>query len=545
MTTMKAFIKIIILLFVFSSCKKENKIIASTIKIQNFTDLFLDESIINNFFKTNPENENVVKEVNLFYKNRNFQYAWFNKKGMTQAVPNFQNQLQNYSNDFDDKTLNNAQLDTLITMIKTNPNSSEVDRNQREKLELILTTTFFKYSEKAFSGINRNTRKLDWFIPREKKNFQVVLDSLVLKNENDKTYEPVNLYYSKLKEKLRLYRDIQKKGGFPIIKMDEEFLTKTESDSVLIQVKKRLVLSGVLKSNDNNVLYTIELANAITNFQQRVGLPENGELNFKTIAEMNKTVDFRIKQMLVNMERLRWVPVEIENDYLLVNIPEYKLHVFENKKLLWETNVVVGRAAKQTSIFKGSISRIILNPYWNVPNSIINQEILPKLKRNPNYLSRNNMEVVSSDGKAIVASTINWKKYSKNIPFIIRQKPGNNNSLGKMKFLFPNSFNIYLHDTPSKELFDRNKRDFSHGCIRVENPKKLAMYLLRNNSTWNQEKVDKILETKNETGIAIKPNIPVYITYFTAWVDINGNLNFRNDIYNLDEELAKEIFEEQ
>jgi L,D-transpeptidase YcbB len=542
---MKAFIKIIILLFVFSSCKKENKIIASTIKIQNFTDLFLDESIINNFFKTNPENENVVKEVNLFYKNRNFQYAWFNKKGMTQAVPNFQNQLQNYSNDFDDKTLNNAQLDTLITMIKTNPNSSEVDRNQREKLELILTTTFFKYSEKAFSGINRNTRKLDWFIPREKKNFQVVLDSLVLKNENDKTYEPVNLYYSKLKEKLRLYRDIQKKGGFPIIKMDEEFLTKTESDSVLIQVKKRLVLSGVLKSNDNNVLYTIELANAITNFQQRVGLPENGELNFKTIAEMNKTVDFRIKQMLVNMERLRWVPVEIENDYLLVNIPEYKLHVFENKKLLWETNVVVGRAAKQTSIFKGSISRIILNPYWNVPNSIINQEILPKLKRNPNYLSRNNMEVVSSDGKAIVASTINWKKYSKNIPFIIRQKPGNNNSLGKMKFLFPNSFNIYLHDTPSKELFDRNKRDFSHGCIRVENPKKLAMYLLRNNSTWNQEKVDKILETKNETGIAIKPNIPVYITYFTAWVDINGNLNFRNDIYNLDEELAKEIFEEQ
>ena len=528
---------------VFISCKKENKIVATTIKTQNYTDIFLDELAINSFFKNNPENENVAKEVHLFYKNRNFQYAWFNKKGMTQAVPNFQNQLQNYSNDFDDKTFNNAQLDTLITMIKTNPNTKEIDKNQREKLELILTTTFFKYSEKAFSGIDKNARKLDWFIPRAKKNYQVLLDSLILKDENDKTYEPVNIYYSKLKEKLRLYRDIQKKGGFPVIKSNQEFLTKTESDSTVLQVKKRLVLSSDLKVNDNNLVYTMDLVRAISNFQQRVGLPENGKLDFKTIAEMNKTVDFRIKQMLVNLERLRWVPVEIENNYLLVNIPEYKLHVFENKKLIWETNVVVGKAAKQTSIFRGNISKIILNPYWNVPTSIINKEILPHLKRNTNYLSRNNMEVVSG-GKVINPRTINWNKYSKNIPFEIRQKPGNNNSLGKMKFLFPNSYSIYLHDTPSKELFDRNKRDFSHGCIRVENPKKLAMYLLRNDKNWNQVNVDKVLQTNTETGIEIKPTIPVYITYFTAWVDVKGNLNFRNDIYNLDEELAKEIFVE-
>jgi L,D-transpeptidase YcbB len=541
---MRNIVKIIVIALVLISCKKENKGTVSTIKTQNYTDLLLDESAVASFFKTNSENENVIEQVHLFYKNRNFQYAWFNKKGMTQAVPNFQNQLQNYNNDFGDKTFSNAQLDTLITMIKTNPNEKEIDSKQREKLEILLTTTFFKYSEKAFSGINKTAHQLDWYIPRSKKNFQVLLDSLVLKDENDKTYEPANLYYSKLKEKLRLYRDIQKKGGFPVIKMNEEFLSKTESDSVLIQVKQRLVLSGDLKSNDNNVLYTMDLANSILNFQQRVGLPENGKLDFKTIAELNKTVDFRIKQMLVNMERLRWVPVEIENDYLLVNIPEYKLHVFENKKLLWETNVVVGKEAKQTSIFKGNISRIILNPYWNVPNSIINNEILPKLKRNSNYLSRNNMEVVSNAGTVINSRTINWKKYSKNVPFVIRQKPGTSNALGKMKFLFPNSFSIYLHDTPSKELFDRNKRHFSHGCIRVENPKKLAMYLLQNDKAWSQEKIDKVLKTNKETGISIKPNMPVYIAYFTAWVDSKGNLNFRDDIYDLDDELAKEIFTE-
>lgn len=541
---MKIILKIILISILFLSCKKENKKIASINKTQNYTDLLLEETAINTFFKTNPENETVVNEVHLFYKNRNFQYAWFNKKGMTQAVPNFQNQLQNYSNDFEDKSFNNAQLDTLITMFKTNLNQKEIDTKQREKIELILTTTFFKYSEKAFSGSIKNTRKLDWFIPREKKNYQVLLDSLVLNDGNDTTSEPVNSYYSKLKEKLRFYRDIQKKGGFPVIKMKEEFLTKTESDSVLVQVKKRLVLSGDLKTNDNNILYTKDLTDAISNFQQRVGLSENGKLDFKTIAEMNKTVDFRIKQILVNLERLRWFPVEIENDYLLVNIPEYKLHVFENKKLLWETNVVVGKAANQTSIFKGNISRIILNPYWNVPNSIINDEILPKLKSNPNYLSRNDMEVVSNEGKTIDTKTINWNKYAKNVPFIIRQKPGNDNSLGKMKLLFPNNFNIYLHDTPSKELFDRNKRDFSHGCIRVEDPKKLVMYLLKNDKTWNQDNVDKVLETNKETGIAIQPNMPVYITYFTAWVDSYGNLNFRDDIYNLDDELAKEIFVE-
>ncbi len=539
---MKNTIYIVLISIFFLSCKKENKELSLSNNSKNYNIIFLDESVLKSFFKSNPEKENVVKEVNLFYKNRNYQYAWFNKNGMTQAVPNFQNQLQNYSNDFDDKTFNNAQLDTLITLIKSNTNQKEIDKNQREKLELILTTTFFKYSEKAYSGINKNARKLDWFIPRAKKNFQVLLDSLVLKDENDKTYEPVNLYYSKLKEKLRLYRDIQKNGGFPVIKSDQEFLTKTEADSTVLQVKKRLVLSGDLKINDNNVIYTMPLVKAISNFQQRVGLPENGQLNFKTIAEMNKTVDFRIKQMLVNLERLRWVPVEIENDYLLVNIPEYKLHVFENKKLIWETNVVVGKAARQTSIFKGNISQIILNPYWNIPKSIANNEILPKLKRNRNYLSRNNMEVVSG-GKVINPNKINWRKYSK-IPYEIRQKPGNDNSLGKMKFMFPNSYSIYLHDTPAKELFDNNKRDFSHGCIRVENPQNLAMHLLKNDKNWSKEKVDNVLKTNSNTEIIINPKIPVYITYFTAWVDINGNLNFRNDIYNLDDDLAKEIFEE-
>ena len=281
---MKNILGILFTALVLISCKKENKISDYTTNTHNYTDLLLSKSAIDSYFKSNPENEKIIKEVNLFYQNRNFQYAWLNKNGITQAVPNFQNQLLNYSTDFDDKTFNNTQLDTLITYMKTNQNASKLNKDKQQKLELILTTTFFKYSQKAFSGTNKNTRQLDWYIPRSKKDFQVLLDSLVLKDENDTTYEPVNLYYTKLKEKLRLYRDIKKKGGFPVIKSNQEFLTKTEVDSTLLQVKKRLFLSGDLKINDNSIIYTKDLVTAVSNFQQRVGLPYNGKLDFKTFA---------------------------------------------------------------------------------------------------------------------------------------------------------------------------------------------------------------------------------------------------------------------
>jgi murein L,D-transpeptidase YcbB/YkuD len=533
---MKIILTTTFLLILILGCKKE---VTHFTSIDVPSNLVLEKAEITSFLKNHPENETIQNSVLLFYKNRNYSYAWFNQDGMTEAVLNFQNQLQNYSYDFQDNSLKDNELSKLIA----SKNQTETNSQKKKTLELLLTTTYFKYARKAYGGITKTAHELDWYIPRKKKNYQVMLDSLIKNDENNIT-KPVNPYYSNLLKKLHSYRDIQKKGGFPIIETDRKLLSIHDKDSCLIQLKQRLYLSGDLKINDGSILFTKDLDKAVNDFQERLGLTMNGKLNTKTIIELNKTVEYRIKQILVNLERLRWIPDTIENDYLLVNIPEYKLHIIKNGKLLWETNVIVGKEAKRTSVFRGNIARIILNPYWNIPNSIINEEVLPKLKRNSNYLSKNNMEVVSSSGKPIDASTINWNKYTENIPYLIRQKPGNENSLGKMKFLFPNNFNIYLHDTPAKELFNQRHRDFSHGCIRVENPKKLALYLLQKNTNWNGEKIDKVLETITETGIAIKPKMPVYIVYFTAWVDDKNNLNFRNDIYNLDEQLAKNIFEE-
>jgi len=225
----------------------------------------------------------------------------------------------------------------------------------------------------------------------------------------------------------------------------------------------------------------------------------------------------------------------------MVNIPEFKLHIFENGKPISESKVVVGKMATKTSIFKGQLSTVVLNPYWGLPNSIVINEVLPKIKSNVSYLSRNNIEVFSKNS-IIDPRTVNWSQYKTQVPYNFRQKPGKNNSLGKIKFLFPNNYNIYLHDTPSKSLFAETNRSFSHGCIRVENPKNLAEYILRNDTQWNIEHIEKILKTDIEKRITVKPTIPVYLLYLTSWVDHRGKLNFRKDIYLHDKKLASEIF---
>jgi L,D-transpeptidase YcbB len=229
----------------------------------------------------------------------------------------------------------------------------------------------------------------------------------------------------------------------------------------------------------------------------------------------------------VNMERSRWVPMNYSgtNNYLLVNIPEYKLHVMENNKQAWECNVVVGKDENKTVIFKGTLDHIVFSPHWNVPESIVKDEILPEMEKDPDYLEKQDLE-------------INGERNG--LP-VIRQKPGEENSLGLVKFMFPNTYNIYLHDTPAKALFDRNDRAFSHGCVRVSEPVKLAAYLLRDQSEWTDQRIDEAMHSGEEKYVNLKTKMPVYITYFTSWVDPQGRLNFRKDIYDNDVRLANMV----
>jgi L,D-transpeptidase YcbB len=533
-----------IIISLVSGCKKKKKGYSpdsSVYSSENYTNLTLDSNTVISFLKDNPISNSVSKEVVEFYSNRSKQLGWFNQGGMTCAAPNFHNQLQSYSRDFADNSLNNKELDSLMNNYEADEKGFMSKINQVERLDLLLTVTFFKYAQKVYGGKTKSAFNHEWFIPRKKKDYQMVLDSLVSSALCEKLQEPLNQQYIRLKDKLRQYRIIQKSGGFPAIVTNKKLLVVGQSDSCLIKVKQHLFLSGDLQANDNTPIFTDLLMKSVQVYQRRMGLEESGKIDKLTLAELNKTIDFRIKQMMINMERLRWVPEKMEIRYLFINIPEFKLHVFENEKQVWLTNVVVGKTVSKTTIFKGNLSQIVLNPSWGVPMSIANKEILPKLKQNPNYLEANNMEVYSGN-EVIDANSINWDKYEDSVPFEFRQKPGIDNSLGKIKFLFPNNYHIYLHDTPAKGLFGDNKRAFSHGCIRVENPKKLALYLLKNQPVWNEQNIDDVLLTDTETEIKVSPFIPVYIAYFTSWVDANGQLNFRNDIYNLDSKLSKEVF---
>ena len=222
---------------------------------------------------------------------------------------------------------------------------------------------------------------------------------------------------------------------------------------------------------------------------------------------------------------MRWMP-EDNADRLWANIPEFKLHVFENNKEEMVIKIVVGKAANRTVIFSDSLRYIVFSPYWNVPESIVEKEIMPSIARNRNYLERNNMEIL---------------KYSNGQP-VVRQKPGGANALGKVKFLFPNRYNIYFHDTPAKTLFSNQQRAFSHGCIRLQKAFDLAKFLLKDQPEWNDLRIETSMNQVKEEWVSLRSPRPVYVVYFTVWVDQEGVLNFRDDIYGHDKRMAEHLF---
>ena len=220
------------------------------------------------------------------------------------------------------------------------------------------------------------------------------------------------------------------------------------------------------------------------------------------------------------------MPAETDSSYVMVNIPEYKLHIYDNGKQQMSMNVIVGKEGTGTVIFTGKLKYIVFSPYWNVPQSIVEKEIVPGMNNDPDYLANHHMEITGHDG---------------DLPSV-RQLPGDDNSLGHVKFLFPNSYDIYLHDTPNHDLFSATNRSFSHGCIRVQYPDTLAQYLLRDQPEWTQEKIDSCMHLPEEKWVTLNNQVRVYIGYFTAWVDDNGKLNFRKDIYGHDEKMAEKLF---
>ena len=341
-------------------------------------------------------------------------------------------------------------------------------------------------------------------------------------------WEPVNVYYQRLKKELVHYYNIDKAGGWREIGINKlKKYRPGDSAPVIKQLKQRLQISGDEKNIDTSENYTSEWIPIIKSAQKSFGLNQDGVITGALIKELNIPAKERVRQLLINLERMRWVPEQPAGNLILVNIPEFRLHAFDSSKKVFSIDIVVGKEAHSTVIFTDQIKYIVFSPYWNIPPSIVRNEILPAIRRNSNYLGKMNMEQTG---------------YSNGLP-MIRQRPGGANALGKVKFIFPNSYNIYLHDTPSKSLFNEANRAFSHGCIRVAEPAKLAEYLLRHQPEWTSEKIKDAMSASKEKWVTLKEPLPVFISYFTAWVDSDGLLNFRDDIYGHDKKMAMHLFE--
>ena len=472
--------------------------------------------------------------IRAFYERRKLQYAWFVNDSLSQSALSFLDLVNGADTAF--TAVRELRDEVFRLMNATHPDSLARCERCRRELELNLTGLFFRLASKKYSGVvAKDLRELDWFIPRRKKDLSRLIDSLAAGQMDLSPYEPLHPQYRLLKDQLRQYHLLDSiTTWYPLDLGDARKLEPGASHPIVPNLRQRLMLLGDVRFGGdtlwmNSVTYDSTVVLAVQRFQTRHGLHPDGVVGRGVVAALNISPKERMRTLLVNMERMRWMPEEQPPDLILVNIPEFRMHVYENGTEALSMDVVVGTAATRTVIFSDSLSQIVFSPTWTIPQSIVKGEILPALAKEPGYLKRKGMERIGgSDTNPI-----------------IRQKPGGGNALGRVKFLFPNSYSIYFHDTPSKGVFAREKRAFSHGCIRLSRPVDLAEYLLRGDSTWTPEAIRKAMYSEREKYVRLPKKRPVTIGYFTAWVDKEGLLHFRDDVYGHDTRLANELFDEQ
>src|SRR5215211_1543722 len=497
-------------------------------RTNSYSTLFLDSGTVEKYIAEKKLSDSVGRRIRSFYNARNYQFAWFSSDGLTEQALGFWN-LHDYVTTYDnDSTLRDKALQRRMDNLIAEENLSVSASNKSFiNIEVQLTHHFILYMLNNYEKGYVKRKEMERFIPFKKEDVMKVADSLLNKKHKDNKYfEDVNQPYKLLKEQLASYYTIAEKGGWPQIVTSKKTIKKGASDSVIAIIKKRLQITGDIAAGDTSKLFTDTLVTGIKNFQASMGYKPDGVITTQLIKDMNVPVQTRLAQILMNMGRMRWMPDVETGQLIVVNIPEFVLHVYEGKRKAFDMNVVVGKEGHNTMMFSGDLNQIVFSPYWNVPPSIVEKEILPALAKNPNYLASQNMEQIGMEG---------------DLPKI-RQLPGEKNSLGRVKFLFPNSFNIYFHDTPAKSLFEKDRRAYSHGCIRLAEPEKMATYLLKDNPEWTPERISEAMNSGTEKYVKLKKPLPVIITYYTAWVDENNRLNFRDDIYDHDEKLAQKMF---
>lgn len=502
----------------------------------------LDSMYYINYMKNDPMLKEHTDWAKKFYRERKFKLGWFRNN---ELVPQAKEMLaiikQAGDEGLDPKKYQFKDFNTMFANLEAAKADSAKFTALQKEIDVALSGTYFAWASDYYRGvvIPRENEEIEWDVKRNKIKLHKALMT-VLKERKSKysyaSFSPLHPDYARLKSALASYRKIQAAGGWP--KVTATKLSPGQKSPAAAVLNKRLGLSSADSTFNANTV------SALKTFQSAQGLKPDGALGPETVKLLNVPVDQRIKQIILNMERWRWIPKSFEEDYLIVNIPEFRLRVYEKGKEQLAMNVIVGKSMNSTPIFSDKMENVVLAPYWNVPASIVREELGPRIASDPGYLDRSNMELIDSKGNHVSPSQVNWSSVTRdNWKYTLRKKPGPKNDLGDVKFIFPNTNDIYLHDTPHDELFSQSKRNFSHGCVRVEKPLELAEYLLRPVG-WDMNKIQSTIAQGQERYVKLKQVLPVYLVYFTAWADEGGTVHFRDDIYGHDKTLEQQYFNE-
>ena len=417
--------------------------------------------------------------------------------------------------------------------------------------DLILTDSLARLGYHQYFGkVNPYTLDPNWNFRREINDIDPVtaiqngIDSPSL-TDYLATVFPRGWLYRTLQAALAEYREIAAHGGWPVVPAGPT-LRPGAIDERLPVLAQRLIVSGDLapiEGIDGLTEYDDTLQEGVRHFQDRHGIDVDAVIGPATLRAINIPVEQRIRQLEINLERARWVLDDIEDDFVLVNVAGFRAYILRDREVVWETKVQVGSEYHQSPIFRDEIKYIVLNPTWTVPYSIATKEILPQIKSNPNYFANRDFDLKTGGGKQVNPSSVDWSTVSaRNFPYWLVQRPGPNNALGRVKFMFPNEHAVYLHDTPSKYLFSRAERAFSHGCIRVESPFDFAEQLLGNDG-WTQERFQEVLDGGETTNVMLSKPLPVLLMYWTAMADPDGDVYFFSDVYSRDEKVSAALDE--
>jgi L,D-transpeptidase YcbB len=480
-----------------------------------------------------------------FYRGRDFQPAWSQADRLSQA-------------DMLIKAVDSAYADGLSpayyhishirSLVEDTSKESMRDPNRIAGLDILLTDAFITLGCHLSGGCQNPLHAAsEWLAKGARIDVPSLLEQALLKRQVFETLaglRPEKGVYTRLKNALAQYRELASKGTeWPLLSAGPTLKKGTKSTRV-VELRKRLAASGDLAANEaqRGDLFDDGLEQVVITFQKRHGLNGDGTVGREMRSALNITLKQRIRQMALNLERLRWMNGNHDERFITVNIADFHMNVIEKDKPVLSMKVVVGKPYQSTPVFMAKMTYIVINPSWNIPKSIVRDEILGKIAKKPNYLAEQGIELLESSEARQWRTAQQPADLNENASkYRFRQKPGVLNPLGKLKFMFPNNHDVYLHDTPSKSLFSRSVRAFSHGCIRIENPVGLAEYLLRDDPRWTRDKLIAAMGKGKEQFVNIPQPLNVHLLYLTAWVDEEGVLQFRNDIYGRDKRLDEAL----